>query len=194
MPLSVLDRARRRDAPPRAGRLLLHDLRRRGALAGRRQRDAPRAADRATSPSTSSAGARGCATATTTLADDASAIAVHPLRRLRLPHAGDVRRGDAARRGPARDEVVRAAGADHARRALGRLSQPVGRPHRRPTSRTSLTAYGEVLPLLAQGAVEREAPARAPCAARRSSRSSARTVELQPEAEAAGPGEVRCRP
>ncbi len=87
MPLVGADRARRRHAAARARRVLLHDVRRRGAVAGGGGGDDARAAR---PPGAGGAGARwapACATATTSCADSLG-VAVHPLRRLRLPHDG----------------------------------------------------------------------------------------------------------
>ncbi len=168
MPLSLLTGRRGRDEAAREGRVLLHDVRRRGAVAGGGAGHARRAARPRRCRRRWSGWGRSSATATTQLAELAGR-AVRALRRLRLPHAGDVRgAGDRGRRGSAGDEVVRAAGADQARLPVGGLPQPVGGAHGATIVKALLAAYARCCRCCARRWSRRTWPNR--CAARRSSR------------------------
>ena len=133
MPLSVLTGRADVMRLLERGRLLLHDLRRRGAVAGgRAARPSRELRDAATCPAYLDRARRDAARRLQRHLRASSGIAWTRCVGLRLPHAG--RRSTPTAGDPLRAEVVRAAGADPARRPLGRLPQPVASRTPTPTS------------------------------------------------------------
>ena len=195
MPLSVLTGRARRDAAAREGRLLLHDLRRRGAVARRRARRRSRelARQRRAGGTSHAQGARLARTATTPLAETLG-IAVHAAASgFDCRTMSSTLRRRARGPDPLRDEVARPAGADQARRSLGRLPQPVASRTPTPTSTHTARAPTARCCRILRAARRGAATCRRRCAASRSSRSSARrsNFNVKPKPPR-GQGGARC--
>ena len=149
MPLSVLTGRARRDAAAREGRLLLHDVRRRGAVAGGGAR--PRSSelrDQTVPAQLERLGPEIQRRATTSWRERLGVDRSPAASASAAARWWRSRPGCRGGRGSAGDEVARAAGADPARRALGGLPQPVGCAHSDADVDDLLAAYREVLPLL----------------------------------------------